>query len=191
MDPKKLRKNYMQLMPQLNKALKHVQTQLADLPPSDFTLETNLKPYTSVKRKMETDGVREPGELSDLARGRIFFSEQFNFEDVLDIVQKLFGKQMGKVEKNNHNSSEHGLKYHGVAHININVDGTNFELQIMPSEFKPHKDLLHQIYEKFRNPKELGKMSDHQKNFLRKTHNELYKKINDQAVANRTPKEED
>ena len=188
MDPKKLRKHYMQLMPQLNKAMKHVQTQLADLPPSDFTLETNLKPYTSVKRKMETDQVHDPGELSDLARGRVFFSEQFNLEDVLDIVQKLFGKQVGKVEKNH--PSEHGLKYHGVVHVNLDVDGTNFELQVLPMEFKPHKDLLHQIYEKFRNPRDLEKMTDHQKTFLRKTHNELYKKIHDQAIANRTPKED-
>lgn len=191
MDPKKLRKQYMQLVPHLNKAIKHVQTQLADLPPSDFELETNLKPYTSIKRKMETDRVRDPVELSDLARGRIFFSKEFNVEDVIGIVQKLFGEQMGKVQRNNHASTEHGLKYQGIAHIDINIDGTNFELQIMPTEFKPHKELLHQIYEKFRTPKELDKMSDTQKNFLRKTHNELYKKIHQQAETNRHPKEDD
>ena len=54
MDPKKLRKHYMHAMPKLNNALKHVQDQLSDLPPSEFELETNVKPYSSVKRKMET-----------------------------------------------------------------------------------------------------------------------------------------
>ena len=65
MDPKKLRKHYMQHMPKLNNALKYVQSQMSDLPPSEFELEVNVKPYTSVKRKMEEVDVKDPLELSD------------------------------------------------------------------------------------------------------------------------------
>lgn len=176
MDPKKLRKQYMQVLPQLNKALKHVQTQLADVS-DDFLLETNVKPYPSVKRKLLLNNEKDPMALSDLVRGRLFFSEQFNFEDAINILQKLFGNQIKSIDKKSHKSEEHGLEYHGVVHVDMNIDGINFELQLMPMEFKPHKEFLHQIYEKFRNPKDFGKLTDKQKELLRKVHNRIYKSL--------------
>lgn len=191
MDPKKLRKQYMQCVPDLNKAMEHVKKQLADLPPSDFEVETNVKPYMSVKRKMEARNARHPKELSDLVRGRLFFSDQFNHEDVCDILSQLFGKQIKGVDDNVHHSKEHGLEYHGVTHVDLDIDGTQFELQVMPVEFKPHKEFLHQIYDKFRNPKTLNKLSDQQKDFLRKVHNRAYKKLDDQAQKARSPDSSD
>ena len=186
MDPKKLRKHYMRHMPKLNKALQYVQSQMADLPSSEFELEANLKPYASVKRKMEADRVQDPLELSDLVRGRLFFSPEFNMDDTLDIIQKLFGEKVSNVDKNTDRSKEHGLEYRGIVHVDLNVDGVKFELQLMPQEFKPFKEFLHQIYEKFRNPKLLDKLSDKQKKMLQKIHNNLYKKIDMQAHTNRT-----
>lgn len=185
MDPKKLRKQYMQCVPALNKALEHVHEQLADLPPSEFQLETNMKPYASVKRKMDTDHVKDPMELSDLVRGRLFFSDQFNHDEVVDLLSKLFGKNIKNVDSNKHRSKEHGLEYHGIVHVDLNFDGTNFELRVIPVEFKPYKEFLHQIYEKFRNPKTLDKLSDKQKELLKKVHNRLYKKLHDTADSNR------
>jgi|SRR5580698_9861126 hypothetical protein len=185
MDPKKLRKQYMQVVPKLKHAMQYVQSQLSDLPPSDFELQTNIKPYPSVKRKMEADRVKDPAELSDLVRGRLFFSPQFQHEDVLDILHQLFGKKVAKIDKHMDRSTEHGLEYHGIVHLDLDCDGVHFELQLMPQEFKPFKEFLHQIYDKFRNPKSLDKLSDKQKTFLRKTHNNLYKKINQQAHTNR------
>lgn len=185
MDSKKLRKHYMYAVPKLNNALKHVESQLSDLPPSDFMLETNVKPYASVKRKMEAAQVNDPLELSDLVRGRLFFSEQFNFEDVIDIVKKIFGTNVKNIDKKSDRSKEHGLEYHGIIHVDINLDGIRFELQLMPKEFKPYKEFLHQIYEKFRNPKALEKLNDKQKELLRKTHNRLYKKLDEKAHSNR------
>lgn len=175
----------MQLVPHLNKALQHVETQLADVPTSEFTLETNLKPYMSVKRKMETDCVQDPAELSDLARGRLFYSEQFNVDDVLNIIKRLFSNKINGVDKHNERSKEHGLEYHGVVHVDLDLNGIRFELQLMPIEFKPHKEFLHQIYEKFRNPKSLDKLSDKQKEFLRKVHNQMYKKLDKEAKDKR------
>ena len=183
MDPKKLRKMYMQTVPHLNKAIKHVQDQLSDLPPDDFLLETNVKPYASVKRKLIDRGERDPLKLSDLVRGRLFFSEQFNEDDVLNIVDKLFGEKIKKIDKNNNRSKEHGLDYHGITHVDFNLNGINFELQIMPIEFKPHKEFLHQIYDKFRDEKTREKLSDKQKAFLKKLHNKLYEQLDEQAKS--------
>jgi hypothetical protein len=177
MDSKKLRKKYMPLVSKLNNALKYVQSQFSDLPPSEFQLESNVKPYASVKRKMETDQIDEPAELSDLVRGRLFFSPQFNHPEVIDIVKHLFGDKVTGVDKKPQKSKEHGLEYHGVTHVDMNIDGIRFELQIMPAEFRPHKEFLHQIYEKFRDPKIREKLTDKQKEFLRKTHNKMYKDL--------------
>lgn len=181
MDPKKLRKQYMQCMPDLNKAMEHVKKQLSDLPPSDFLVETNVKPYSSVKRKMEANNAKHPNQLSDLVRGRLFFSDQFNHEDVYDILDKLFGKQIKDIDHDIDHDKKHGLEYPGVSNINLDLDGSKFELQVMPLEFKPYKQFLHQIYEKLRNPKTLEKLSDKQKEFLRKVHNSMYKKLSNQA----------
>lgn len=175
----------MQVAPHLNKALQHVQDQLSDLPPGEFTLETNVKPYMSVKRKMEQDREVDPLALSDLVRGRLFFSEQFNVDDVLDIIQKLFDDKIKKVESGDYKTEEHGLEYSGVTHVDLNINGVNFELQIMPIEFQPFKEFLHQIYDKFRNPKTKDKLTDKQKELLQKIHNKLYKKLNEQSQSNR------
>lgn len=191
MDPKKLRKQYTRLIPHLNKAMKNINEALSDLPPSDFVLETNLKPYTSIKRKMEENDVKDPSELSDLARGRLFYSDQFNAEDTLGILNQLFGKKITKIDDKRSRAPHHGLEYHGVVHVDLNFDGVNFELQVVPIEFKPHKDFLHQIYEQLRNPKAASKLSDSQKLFLRKVHNSAYKKLDDQAKKARSSSSDD
>ena len=176
----------MQAAPHLNKVLKHVQEQISDLPPGDFMLETNMKPYSSVKRKMESYNAKNPLELSDLIRGRIYYSDQFNLEDVIDILKTLFGNQIKKIDHNAHRAKEHGLEYHGITHVDLNINGINFEFQVLPVEYKPYKEFLHQIYEKFRNPKTLDKMSDKQKELLRKVHNTMYKKLEDISEDNRS-----
>jgi len=186
MDPKKIRKSYMKALPQLNRAMQHVQSHLANLPPSDFLLETNFKPYDSVKKKLVRDGVRDPLELSDLVRGRVFFSEQFDFPDVINLLKKVLGPVIKKIDKKTSKSKEHGLEYHGIVHLDLDIDGIKFELQIMPIEFKPHKELLHKIYEKFRTPEEVAKLTDKQKKFLREVHNKAYKALEEQAKKNRS-----
>ena len=191
MDPKKLRKQYMHCVPDLNKAMAHVKEQLADLPPSEFCLETNVKPYASVKRKMELNRVKDPKELSDLVRGRLFFSDQFDHQDIMHILQKLFGTQITSIDNNIDRGKEHGLEYCGVTHVDLDVNDTKFELQVMPVEFKPYKEFLHQIYDKFRNPKTCDKLSETQKEFLRKIHNKTYKKLDNQARKARLPKSSD
>lgn len=181
MDTKQLRKLYLPLVPKLKNALEYVQSQFSDLPPSDFLLEINLKPYASIKQKMESDHLHDPSELSDLVRGRLFFSDQFQFPEVLHIIKKLFGNKMGKIDKKVERSKEYGLEYYGIIHLELNCDDVKFELQIMPLEFKPYKDLLHQFYEKLRNPKESIKLSNAQKKVLQKTHNKLYRLLDQKS----------
>lgn len=184
MDPKQFRRQYMQLMPDLNKAMEHVQEKLSDLPPSDFTVETNLKPYTSIKRKLLQHNLRNPSDLSDLARGRIYFSEQFQLTEVIKILQQLFGSQIKQVQKKP--DSEHGLEYHGVVNANLDLDGTAFELQLMPSEFRQHEPILHRIHELLCNTKEAGKFDDKQHEFLKKTHNKIHRSLSQKAKENRS-----
>lgn len=181
MDPKKIRRMYMQALPNLNKALQFVQSQLSDVPPSDFLLETNVKPYHSAKRKMLNGRFKDPTELSDLVRGRLFFSTQFSYQDVLKLVKQLFGDKIKNIDVNH--EKDHGLNYEGVYHVDLDLDGINFELQVMPLEFKPHKDFLHNIYTKLRDKND--KLSDNEKDFLRNIHNKMYKVLSEQARANR------
>jgi Region found in RelA / SpoT proteins len=183
-DPKQFRRQYMQLMPDLNQAMDHVKSKLSDLPPSDFAVETNLKPYTSIKRKMLSNNLRSPSDLSDLVRGRIYFSEQFQFAEVIRILQQLFGSQIKQVQKKP--DSEHGLEYHGTVNADLDVDGIPFELQLLPQEFQQHEPMLHRIHQLFCNPKEVGKFDDKQQEFLKKTHNKIYRSLSQKAKENRS-----
>jgi hypothetical protein len=180
MDPKKLRKQYMHLMPRLNKAMQHVQYQLADLPPHDFLLETNLKPYLSIKKKMMRDRESDPSILPDLARGRLFYSKDYKPKEVIGLVKKIFGDQVKRFGKKDTNDC--GLEYPGVADVNLDIDGVPFELQLMPLEYKDHQDLSHQIYDQLRCDN--GKLTDVQKDFLKSTHNKLFKALD---VKSRAP----
>jgi hypothetical protein len=178
-DTKVLRKQYMSLLPALNKTLGQVQEKLSDLPPSDFAVETCLKPYASIKRKMLTDRARHPSELSDLARGRLFFSEQFLSKEVLDILGQLFAGQVQQIQKKP--DDVHGLEHHGIIDVHLNLDDMPFELQVLPLEYQPFIDMLHQIADKFHNPKERDKLDEHQQELLKKTHNKIHKGLHQKA----------
>lgn len=180
MDSKKLRKQYIDALPKLERALKLVNEQLEHLP-KNLVVETNLKPYESVKRKAEEDNPNHIEEMSDLARGRIFFSVDYNYNDVIALMKKLLKGWIKNIDVKF--DKGHGLEYHGVYHIDLNIDGTNFELQIMPIEFQPFKDFLHKIYEKFRDPD--NKLSDEEKDKLRRLNNKLYDKLDRKARSNR------
>lgn len=162
---------YMQILPRLNKALQHVTSQLSDVPPSDFLLETNVKPYSSAKRKMLEHRIKDPIEMPDLVRGRLFFSSEYEPKEVINLLKEIFGDKFKKASKKDINDC--GLKYSGVVDVNLDCDGIQFELQLIPMEFKSHQDLSDKIHNKLRDDK--GKLSDEEKEFLRHTHNKLFK----------------
>lgn len=183
MDPKKLRKQYMQCVPNLNKALQHVQSQLSDVPPSEFVLETNVKPYASAKRKMLQHNIKDPMRLNDLVRGRLYFSDQYEPKEVIELLKQIFGDKVKKTDKKDTNDC--GLEYAGVTDVSLDIDGVPFELQLMPMGFRSHQGLSHQIHEKLRSDK--GKLTDKQKEFLRQTHNKLFRALDAKSKA---PKED-
>lgn len=182
MDAHILRQQYLQLLPRLNDILNWVKEQVSDLPAEDFTIETNLKPYSSVQRKVEEDRAHHVSELSDLARGRVFFSAQYDFEDVLRLLKILLEGTIHSIDQKR-GKAEHGLEYNGVIHLDLRIGGINFELQVMPIEFQPYKQFLHRIYEQLRDPQE--KLTDKQRKLLRKTHNQVYHRLHEKAQANR------
>lgn len=180
MDPKKLRKQYMHLMPSLNKAMQHVQSQLADLPPHDFLVETNLKPYLSIKKKLMRGQDNDPTSFPDLARGRLFYSKDYNPKEVISLLKEIFGNQVKSSKKKDTNDC--GLEYNGVTDVNLDIDGVQFELQLMPMDYRDHQNFSHEIYDQLRNDQ--GKLTDVQKDFLKRTHNKLFKALD---VKSRAP----
>lgn len=179
MDPKKLRKQYMQMLPHLHKAKQHVESQLSDLPSNDFLLETNLKPYLSIKKKMLRDHESDPATFPDLVRGRLFYSQEYKPKEVVDLLKKVFKGQVKGSKKKDTNDC--GLEYNGVTDVNLDIDGVQFELQLMPLDYKDHQDLSHQIYDQLRNDQD--KLSDTQKDFLKRTHNKLFKALDVKSKA--------
>jgi hypothetical protein len=180
----------MKALPHLNKALQAVQHNLGDMSPQDFAVETNLKPYPSIKRKMELENLQEPTDLSDLVRGRLFFSARFQEKEVLDILKQIFGSQIKQIDKKHERGN--GLSYNGVVHLALEIGGAKFELQVLPMEFQPYEEFLHRIYEKLRGgatkEKQSDKLTDKRKKMLAKIHNRLRAKIVETAKSNRLVK---
>lgn len=179
---RKMRKQYCQLLPLLQGVGKFVQRILEDLPPHDFQLETNIKPYKRTVEKAQERKHKDLNELSDLVRGRLFFSDNFNHDEVIDLLKQLFeGKiDINKVDKKHDRG--HGLDYKGVYHMDCQIGDIQFELQVLPQEFKPHKQLLHKIYEQLRsNPT----MDDKKKKFLKEVHDKIMNKLDQQSKDNR------
>jgi hypothetical protein len=180
MNSQSMRKQYLQILPKLNKALVVMQHRLSHLPTSDFTVEINLKPYASVKRKVVGEKVANLLDVSDLVRGRVFFSQRYTFLEVIDLLRQVLGKIIRTVDKKD--DREYGLEYCGVIHLDLLIDGIKFELQLIPIEFKPYKDFLHSIYQALRSTNQL---SDGKKHFLRRIHNKIYHQLDRQSKKNR------
>jgi hypothetical protein len=179
---RKLRKQYVQLLPLLQGVGKFVQRILEDLPPADFKFEHNVKPYKRTVEKAQERKHKNLTDLSDLARGRLFFSDNFNHDEVVELLKQLFdGKvDINKVDKKHERG--HGLDYKGIYHVDCKIGDLNFELQVMPEEFKPYKELLHKIYDQLRTDPHLD---DKKKSFLAETHNKIINKLDKMSKENR------
>jgi len=181
MNSGKIRKQYLQILPKLQDTLSLVQDRLSDLPQPDFELDINLKPFESVKRKMGADHLKKITDMSDLVRGRLFFSDQYISKEIIKLMKELLHDWIKKIDVKRH--GEYNLQYHGIIHIDLNIDGISFELQIMPIEYKPFKLFFHKIYELLREPK--NNLSEEQKAKLIKKHNKIYEAVYNKAQSNR------
>lgn len=184
MDAKHIRKEYIRALPALHNAMRKIKAKLASLPQQDFIIETNYKPYKSVQRKAEERGSNHLTDLSDLIRGRVFFSTNVSHKDALANLKSKLDDFVKSVD--NKKQKDYGLEYRGIIHIDLSVDGVNFELQLIPIEFKHYKPFLHRVYELFRDKKKADKLSDKEKDLLRSTHNELHRNLDRIAHENRS-----
>jgi hypothetical protein len=185
MDDRELRKQILKIAPTLKAVLHNIESKLTSLPKSDFQFETNVKPFKSIVRKMkdkegEIDSV---ADLSDLIRGRLFFSKNHDYNSTLDLLKNMFGSGIKKVD--NPDKDIFGVEYDGIIHVDLNINGVNFELQLLPIEYKPAKEFLHKIYEQFREPEKRARLTDAQKKKLKDIHNKLHHHLLDKADKNR------
>jgi CheY-specific phosphatase CheX len=163
---------YKLLSNKLNLVMNYVRKHLTKLPRDHFHIELNKKPLDSIKRKSLLKKTKNIAALSDLIRGRIFFSTDYSMENVVEMVEKLFKDNINTVdEKRKADGKEYGLVYGGKSHIDLKIDGINFELQIIPIEFRAYQNVLHSIYEKLR-PGGLS-ISERYREFLQNVHNKL------------------
>lgn len=174
----KMRKQFCQLLPLLNGTAKFVERVLEDLPRHDFLLETNVKEYKRTVEKAKERHIKDLTDLSDLVRGRIYFSDNYNFEEVIELLKALF-KERAKIkdidwkEKNQYKDS---------VHMDLKIGELNFELQIVPIEFKPYKNLLHHIYEQLRS----DNLTEKKRKFLQILNTRLYNELDKKYKENRS-----
>jgi hypothetical protein len=179
---RKIYQQYRQLQPKLHAAEQLVRDLLSDLPEPEFQLQTNIKPYPRAAEKAKQNKASHISELSDLVRGRVFFSDNFTHQETTDLLKELLSRHMRIIDIDTKRNKDHGLTYQGIVHMDLQFDGINFEMQILPIEFKPFKPLLHKIYEELRSN---SKISDARRQFLQDIHNKMYRKINERIKSNR------
>lgn len=114
-------------------------------------------------------------------RGRVYFDSHYNKNNTISLLKSLFGEYVNGIDKKT--DREFGLDYTGITHIDLRIDGVNFELQVLPIEFRPYKEFLHRIYEMIRESN--NKLSDKQKSYLVGMHNKLHNKIEELVEKNR------
>lgn len=177
---KTLQKQYDLLLPHFEAVDNYIKSLLKFLPSQDFELETNIKSLSSIARKMKEKNEKNILKLSDLVRGRLYYSPNYTQDDVLRFLKKI---AKGKIQKiDSKQKGDLGLKCKGVLHVDFQVGQFIFELQILPKEFKPFKKLLHRIYEKLREKNNLTKQ---QKERLQDLHNKLYDDLTRESKENR------
>lgn len=177
---KSLQKQHDLLIPHLEAVANYIKSLLKFLPSQDFELETNIKLISSIARKMKDKNEKNILKLTDLVRGRLYYSPNYTQDDVMRFLKKIAKDKIQKIDLKK--AGDYGLKYKGVLHVDFQIGQFVFELQIIPKEFKPFKKLLHRIYEKMRDENHLTKQ---QKEKLRDFHNRLYDDLTREARTNR------
>lgn len=167
-----IRHQYLKLFPHLQKVIDQVDDKLSQLPSDDFQYELAFKPLDSVQNKLQDRHEDDLTQLSDLVRGRVFFSQDYTFEQAIDKIKDCLGDWIKHTE--NKKDKHDGFRYFGVVHLDLCIDGINFELQVMPVEHKTFLPILHYCYEYHRYNSE---SSNSEKDRLRFLNNDIYKML--------------
>src|SRR5689334_16647294 len=95
---KSLERQYHILLPHLEETVRYMESLLKFLPSKDFVFETNVKPLPSVLRKMKDRGEKNILKLSDLARGRLYYSSNYTEKEVHRLLKRIAGPQIKKTD---------------------------------------------------------------------------------------------
>lgn len=176
---KQIRKQYLSLLPHLLNLISYVENKLATLPKDDFNYQTSIKPFDSVIRKSEVRKINDISDLSDLIRGRLFFSKNYLHDQVVDLLKNLFRDCHCQLTVESKKNLREGLLYQGIIHLDLHKNGINFELQIVPQEFAQYVELLHTVYQQNRR----HNLTSH--SHIKNIYNRLYQLLTQLSILNR------
>lgn len=166
------------MLPKLRKVLDKITHSLQQSLPSDFAVESNIKTEASTVRKCKNKQCQNINKLSDLIRGRLFFPRPYTYQQVLHKIIEIFKQKIVKIEWKK--SYDHGLVYRGIIHVDIEMDGIVFELQIMPLGFRPFVEPQHKIYNLLRDDPDLD---ENVRKRLLKIHNDMFDMLEDTYLS--------
>lgn len=155
----------------LRSVLQHIEEKLIDNCP-DCLIETDIKTLKSILRKAKNKKTTNIMEFSDLIRGRLCFPDKYNYHEMLQKLIDIFGNDIKKLDWKQ--TKDHGLEYHGIVHLDLCIDGINFELQIVPLGFKKYMEPQHKIYELLRDHNAMPKET---KEHLKELHNKIFEML--------------
>ncbi len=171
-------KQYHTLLPKLTTVLSKISQLLHQEFQKGFVIETNIKTLHSISRKCREKDCKDITELSDVIRGRLFFPQPYTYDQTLHQLIKLLGSKIKKIDWKK--TRDHGLKYRGIVHLDIQMEGINFELQVIPLGFRPFVEPQHKIYEILRDDVKIDKDT---KERLIKMHNQMFDMLEDKYMV--------
>jgi len=107
-------------------------------------IKSRIKPIKSVKDKVFGRG-KKFSEMNDLVAGAVMFDTKEEADKfVKDFRRKNGDKVKGYEEKKQANAGEFG--YYGAHHLDVEIDGFIFEIQVMTKQLWGRKSVAHDIY---------------------------------------------
>lgn len=168
MDDVAIEEKHQSVRSKLLKVLQHIEEKLIDACP-DCLIETDIKTLQSTIRKCKDKNTDDITKFSDLIRGRLYFPDYYNYDNILHKLISKFSNDIKKLDWKK--SKDHGLEYRGIVHMDLCIDGINFELQVIPDGFKKYIEPQHKIYELLRDHIELPKET---REHLSDLHNKIF-----------------
>jgi hypothetical protein len=179
-----IRKQCRELLPLLEQTLGQIKSILSNLP-HDFILDVAIKPFDRLFAKMNERKMQDPKQLSDLIRGRLYFPSNKNYRQTIDDLQALLHDKIQNIDYKDRKGKDGDGEYRGIIHVNIKLNGINFELQVLPIEFKSSIEIFHKLYELIRDDKSASKGL---RKVLIKLHDQLGEHLLGDARRNRKRK---
>jgi len=132
--------------------------------PNAYKFLYQIKSMESIIDKIITRD-RDLGELGDMVRGAVLFRDGEAMDDFISDLKRKNKRYITDYEfKSKGSDPEYG--YYGSHHFDLNIDGLDVELQVMPDKLWKYKEAAHDIYTKWRSKK--GKIDNFDRNLSKK-----------------------